>query len=119
MAKPRTKIIFGTRRSRLARWQTEQVLAALSATVPNMSFDTQPFDTMGDRQISAPLPEIGGKGLFTAELDEALRNGTIDAAVHSLKDLPCEPEPELVVRVVLERADPRDVLVTRGRSQPR
>jgi hydroxymethylbilane synthase len=67
--------------------------------------------TSGDRERDRPLPEIGGKGLFTRELDRALLDGEIDLAVHSLKDLPTAMEPGLEVACVPRREDPRDVLV--------
>jgi hydroxymethylbilane synthase len=75
-----------------------------------------PFDTQGDRTQSSgvPLPEIGGKGLFTAELERALRDGVIDVAVHSLKDLPTEDAEGVVVGAICEREDARDCLVSRA-----
>jgi hydroxymethylbilane synthase len=71
------------------------------------------YTTRGDRELSRPLPSIGGKGLFTAEIEAALRAGEIDLAVHSLKDLPVEESEGLVIGAVLERADFHDVLVSR------
>lgn len=72
------------------------------------------YTTRGDRDTHRPLPEIGGKGLFTTEIEAALRQGRVDAAVHSLKDLPIEGSPSLVIGAVLARADARDVLVSRS-----
>jgi hydroxymethylbilane synthase len=72
-----------------------------------------PIATEGDRVLDRPLPEIGGKGLFTEALETALRDGAIDFAVHSLKDLPVETADDLVIAAVCERADPRDVLIAR------
>jgi len=69
------------------------------------------FTTTGDKRLDEPLSAIGGKGLFTAELERALARGTIDCAVHSLKDLPTDRAPALAVVAVLPREDPRDVLV--------
>ena len=70
--------------------------------------------TQGDRDLDTPLPQIGGKGLFTAELEQALHGGAIDLAVHSLKDLPTEHPPGLTIGATPPRADPRDVLVSRS-----
>ncbi|NIO46917.1 MAG: hydroxymethylbilane synthase, partial [Planctomycetales bacterium] len=67
----------------------------------------------GDRELSRPLPEIGGKGLFTAEIETALRTGDIDLAVHSFKDLPIAASEGLTIGAVLERAEVHDVLVSR------
>jgi hydroxymethylbilane synthase len=69
------------------------------------------FNTVGDTRLDQPLHEIGAKGLFTKELEVALARGTVDCAVHSLKDLPTEVPPGLDVAAVLPREDPRDVLV--------
>jgi hydroxymethylbilane synthase len=101
----------GTRRSLLARWQTTRIREALRQRgVPSAEIA---ITTAGDRILDRPLPEIGGKGLFTEALEEALRAGAIDFAVHSLKDLPIEPAPDIVVAAVCLRSDPRDVLVAR------
>jgi len=101
----------GSRRSRLARFQTGIVLERLAATSDGLETRTILFDTKGDRTRDQPLPEIGGKGLFTAELEDALRRGDIDIAVHSLKDLPTADAPGLVIGGILDRADVRDALV--------
>ncbi len=99
----------GTRRSPLARWQTTRIREALrQCGVPSEEIA---ITTEGDRVLDRPLPEIGGKGLFTEALEEALRVGTIDFAVHSLKDLPIEQPADMVVAAVCLRSDPRDVFV--------
>lgn len=102
----------GSRNSRLARWQTERVLSLLTAAWPELDTAFVPFETRGDKLLETPLPEIGGKGLFTAELEEAIRSGTIDIAVHSLKDLPTASSEGIVVAAVLDRQDSRDALVS-------
>jgi len=102
----------GTRHSQLARWQTARIRDALRQR--GVSSDEIAITTAGDRDLDRPLPEIGGKGLFTEALEEALRAGAIDFAVHSLKDLPIEPSPDIVVAAVCLRGDPRDVLIARG-----
>ena len=101
---------LGTRGSRLAVTQSQQVADALSSAA-NIGVELVVITTRGDRIKDKPLPEIGGKGLFTAELESALRDGSIDFAVHSLKDLPTEDPVGLVLGAIPERVDPRDVLV--------
>jgi hydroxymethylbilane synthase len=102
----------GTRVSRLARWQTDRVMEALRRRAGAVC-EAVSISTEGDRVLDRPLPEIGGKGLFTEALEHALGEGTIDFAVHSLKDLPIDGSPDLVVAAVCMRADPRDVIVAR------
>ena len=79
-----------------------------------MKLVVETISTRGDQILDTPLPLIGGKGLFTAELEAALRGRSIDAAVHSLKDLPTESSAELTLGAVLERANPADALVSRS-----
>lgn len=106
---------FGSRPSRLARWQTDFVATALRDTWSDLHPTVIVYTTQGDRELSRPLPEIGGKGLFTAEIEAALRHGEVDLAVHSLKDLPTAESEGLTIGAVLERADAHDVLVSRHR----
>lgn len=108
---PRRRIVLGTRTSELATVQTARVAAALREAWPGLDVETAGVETEGDRVLDRPLPELGGKGLFTAELEEALRRGRVHAAVHSLKDLPTDMDPAFTVAGVPERADPRDVLL--------
>src|SRR6185295_5980054 len=82
---------LGTRGSKLARWQTDHVREALLRAWLGLDAETRVITTQGDRTLDTPLPVIGGKGVFTAELEEALLRGEIDLAVHSLKDLPTTP----------------------------
>ncbi len=103
-------IRFGTRGSRLARAQTEQVAQEL-AERSGEGWDTVVIETRGDRTLDVPLPAIGGKGVFTQELEQALRAGEIDAAVHSYKDLPVELPEDLVIGAVPARVSPVDVLL--------
>lgn len=117
-AQPRSAaaaVRLGTRGSALARAQTERVVALLERAWPGLMAEVTPIETTGDRTQASgePLPEIGGKGLFTLELEQALRSGRIDLAVHSLKDLPTEELEGIVVGAVCEREDPRDCLVAR------
>jgi hydroxymethylbilane synthase len=106
-------IWLGTRGSKLARWQTDHVREALLRAWPALEAETRIITTQGDRTLDQPLPAIGGKGVFTAELEEALLRGEIDLAVHSLKDLPTTQTPGLMIGAILERADPRDALISR------
>lgn len=107
------RLTLGTRPSQLARRQTELVAAALQAAWPGIETDIRVYTTQGDRDVQRPLPEIGGKGLFTAEIEAALRGGEIDLAVHSLKDLPIDDGHDLILGAVPARAPAHDVLVSR------
>jgi hydroxymethylbilane synthase len=111
-------LTLGTRASALARAQTDRVARAIAASFPGVECATAILVTAGDRTQDAglPLPEIGGKGLFTEELERALRAEEIDAAVHSLKDLPTEDAPGVVVGAVCAREDAGDCLVARDGS---
>lgn len=110
-------LTLGTRPSLLARRQTELVAQLLQAVWPELSVVTRVYATRGDREAQQPLPEIGGKGLFTAEIEAALRSGEIDLAVHSLKDLPISMEGDLVIGAVPERAPAYDVFISRHRVE--
>lgn len=107
-------IRFGTRGSALALWQTNYVMAALTAANPSVTAAYEIYSTKGDRVIDVPLPQVGGKGLFTAELEAALHASAIDCAVHSLKDLPTEQPAGLALGAIMPRADARDVLISRS-----
>ncbi len=106
-----TSLRLGTRTSRLAQWQADHVADALRAAWPGLGVELVPFVTKGDKTLDKPLPEIGGKGLFTLELEGALLDGRIDLAVHSLKDLPTDDPDGLTVGATTERADPRDAWI--------
>jgi len=105
-------LTFATRPSALARWQTRWVIHRLEEAHPGLTCREEVIVTRGDRVLDKPLPEIGGKGLFTQELEAALLSGQVDAAVHSLKDLPTEMPPGLTVGAVPARAEVRDALVS-------
>jgi hydroxymethylbilane synthase len=111
-----TKTIrLGTRGSTLARWQTDHVRGLLEAAWPRVHFEVKIITTRGDQVLDTPLPLVGGKGVFTAELEAELRSGAIDLAVHSLKDLPTDSPQGLAVGAIPPRADPHDVLISRSR----
>ncbi len=107
------KIILATRKSPLALVQAEMVAARLMATIPGAQCELLKVVTTGDKQAEWSLSKQGGKGLFTAELEQAMLRREADAAVHSCKDLPGENTPGLTVAGYLPRADVRDVLVLR------
>ena len=102
---------LGTRGSRLALWQAEWVRTALARS--GVSAELVIIKTRGDAEVDRPLHELEGKGFFTKEIEEALHDGRIDVAVHSLKDLPTTLPAGLALAAVPERADPAEVLVTR------
>jgi hydroxymethylbilane synthase len=106
------KLIIGSRRSQLAQSQSKQVRQLLQQAWPELDVEIELIDTQGDLNRREPLPKIGGKGLFTAELEEALRQGRIDLAVHSLKDLPVEESRGLAVLAVPARAPTQDLLLS-------
>lgn len=117
------RVRIGTRGSPLALRQAEEVATGLKRAWPRLEIELVPIRTSGDRLVTAHLAEVGGKGLFVQEIDEALREGRVDLAVHSLKDLPAERPKGLVLAAFPRREDPRDVLVaataTRIGSLPR
>ncbi len=107
------KIIFATRPSALARWQTAYVIQALSALHRGLTCEERIITTQGDKDLATPLPQMGGKGVFTQELEQALRDGRVQAAVHSLKDLPVEDAPGLTTACIPPRGEAQDVLISR------
>lgn len=107
-----SSIRFGTRGSDLALWQTRHMMALLQAALPGQSVEYEIIKTHGDKVLDTPLPLIGGKGVFTAELESALHEKRIDCAVHSLKDLPTDPPAGLVIGAISMRENPADVLIS-------
>jgi len=110
-----TKIRIGTRASILALAQAHEVRDRLLAAHGDLGPDQieiVEISTKGDRILDRPLAEIGGKGLFTAEIEAGLADGSLDLAVHSMKDMPTELPPGLTLACVLEREDPRDVFIS-------
>jgi hydroxymethylbilane synthase len=106
-------IRIGTRGSALALQQTQIVVDLLTAAWPDLTVDVVEIRTIGDRIQDVPLAKIGDKGLFVKEIEEALLDGRIDWAVHSVKDLPSQLPDGLSVGMIAERVDPRDALVAR------
>src|SRR5262245_12696592 len=105
-------LIIGSRGSKLALFQAEQAKTRLLGADPTLEVRIEIIKTTGDVK-SDPLTVIGGKGVFTKELEDALLDRRIDIAVHSLKDLPTIVAPELTIGAICEREDPRDALVLR------
>lgn len=103
---------IGSRGSRLALWQAEHARDALLRLNPGFQIEIEIIKTTGDVKPD-PLSVIGGKGVFTKELEDALLDGRIDVAVHSLKDLPTVIPEQLSISAICEREDPRDALVLR------
>jgi hydroxymethylbilane synthase len=113
----RSAVVLGTRGSKLAVQQSEWVQAQLHALAPHVTVTLRRIQTSGDRILDVPLAQIGGKGLFVKEIEEALLSGEIDLAVHSMKDVPTELPEKLAILCVPPREDPRDALISRdGRS---
>jgi hydroxymethylbilane synthase len=106
---PGEPVRIATRGSELALRQARMVQQALAGR--GVASELKTFTTVGDRKLDVPLASIGGKGLFTQELEDALARGTVDCCVHSLKDLPTTAPAGLPILAVLEREDPRDVVV--------
>jgi hydroxymethylbilane synthase len=106
------KLIFATRPSALARWQTQWVINALKKVHSDLECEEKIITTQGDKILDKPLPEIGGKGLFTQELESELLNGDVHCAVHSLKDLPVENPVGLTVGCIPTRAEVHDALIS-------
>ena len=109
----KNSLIIGSRGSKLALWQAEWVRARLNQLHPETLVSIEVIKTSGDVMKDAPLAVVGGKGVFTKELEEALLDGRIDLAVHSLKDLPTTLPDRLAIAAITEREDPRDALVLR------
>lgn len=111
--KPTLKIKIGSRPSKLALAQAAIVRERLAAQIPGVEIEVVEIRTSGDKLTIASLAQVGGKGLFVKELEQALAAGQIDLAAHSMKDLPAVLAPQFRVACVVEREDTADVLVTR------
>ena len=104
----------GTRRSKLARWQANQVVRLLQQAQPEIACEIKTLIIEGDRKPQVPLSEVAGRRAFTSQVEDALRAGEIDIAVHSLKDLPTGEDTKLCLAAVPARGDPRECLVARS-----
>lgn len=108
------RLRIGTRGSLLARTQTGMVVEALRAANPDVEIETQIIQTTGDVQRNVPFAQVGTKGMFVKEIEQALLDGTIDVGVHSLKDMPSELPEGLELACVPKREDPYDALLSRN-----
>lgn len=105
-------IKIGTRKSKLALAQTTMVVNEIKNYFPSINIQVVHFTTKGDKVLNKPLINIGGKGVFVTEIEDALINKEIDLAVHSAKDLPLQLQDNLTISAVLKRGNYRDTLVT-------
>jgi hydroxymethylbilane synthase len=108
----KNKVIIGTRGSKLALWQAEWVKSELRRMNPGLDVELNKIKTTGDKILDVPLAQVGGKGLFVKEIEEALLRGEADLAVHSMKDVPTEFPEGLHLAVICEREDPRDAFLS-------
>ncbi len=106
-------IHIGTRGSKLALWQADWVRSELLKTHPTLSVQIMVIKTKGDKILDVPLAKVGGKGLFVKEIEDALLEGKIDLAVHSMKDMPAELPGGLSIGAIPRRENPQDVLVSK------
>ncbi len=109
------KIRIGTRKSKLALWQSEWVKAQIEKKFPQIEVELVKITTKGDKILDVPLAKIGDKGLFTKEIEEAMLRGEVDIAVHSLKDVPSNLPPGLKLIAYSDREDPRDAFLSNGK----
>lgn len=112
MISSRTSLIIGSRGSELALWQSNHIKQKLELLYPNLEIVIKIIKTTGDKILDSPLSLIGGKGVFTIELEQALLSNEIDIAVHSLKDLPTELDKGLTIAAIPERANVEDAFLS-------
>ena len=110
---PPKQLRIGTRASQLALWQANWVKSELEKKYPGMEVTLTKIKTIGDKILDVPLAQVGGKGLFVKEIEEAMLRGEIDIAVHSMKDVPTEFPEGLGLHCITEREDPRDAVISR------
>ena len=108
------KLTIGTRGSPLALWQAHWIKFQLESLHDDLTVDLVKIKTSGDKIQDVPLAKVGGKGLFTKEIEESMLRYETDIAVHSMKDVPVQFPPSLTLSVVTEREDPRDALISRN-----
>jgi len=108
----RKKLVIGTRSSKLALWQANYIAECIRTEYPEIEVSLLHIMTTGDKILDVPLARIGGKGLFTKEIENAMLSGEIDLAVHSLKDMPTQLPPGLLLAAITDRVDPGDALIS-------
>ena len=106
------KLVIATRKSQLALWQSEHIKALLEEAYPDMEVELSTFTTKGDKILDTPLAKIGGKGLFTKELEDAMLSGDAHIAVHSLKDVPTVFPDGLTLGAITKRENPKDAFLS-------
>lgn len=106
------KIVIGTRKSNLAVNQAEWVLSKLESLGLPYEFELKKIVTKGDRILDVTLSKVGGKALFVKEIEQALRDGEVDLAVHSMKDVPSVLPEDFTLAAISDREDPRDALIS-------
>jgi len=111
------RITIGTRGSKLALWQAEFVKTQLQKLSPDLGIEIRKIKTTGDKILDVPLAQVGGKGLFVKEIEEALLRYEADIAVHSMKDVPTDFPDGLHLPVVCEREDPRDAFISKTQNR--
>jgi hydroxymethylbilane synthase len=116
MPVPPATLVIATRQSVLALWQAEHVRDRLRALYPSCRVELLGLTTLGDRKLEAPLADIGGKGLFIKELEQAMADDRADLAVHSLKDVPMDMPQGFALAAITLREDPRDAFVSNAHS---
>ncbi len=112
------KLVIATRGSKLALWQAGWVKAALEKIEPQLKVELNRIRTTGDRILDVPLAQVGGKGLFVKEIEEAMLRGEADLAVHSMKDVPTGLPGGLHLSAICKREDPRDAVITAAGKKP-
>ncbi len=112
MRAPPERLVIATRQSALALWQAEHVRDRLGALYPSCQVELLGLTTQGDRALDQPLADIGGKGLFIKELEQAMAEGRADLAAHSLKDVPMDVPAGFTLAAIMAREDPRDAFVS-------
>jgi len=105
---------IGTRGSQLALWQARWVQSAIRLRNPSLLIEIVTVKTLGDKILDTPLAMVGGKGLFVKEIEEALMDGRVDLAVHSLKDMPADIPAGLCIGPIPQRENPHDVLISKS-----
>ena len=107
----KNKVVIGTRGSKLALWQAEWIKSELQRLHPALDIELNKIKTTGDKILDVPLAQVGGKGLFVKEIEEAMLRNEADIAVHSMKDVPTEFPEGLHLAVICKREDPKDALI--------
>ena len=112
-----SSIKIGTRGSKLALWQANWVKSALNQKFPRLNIELDIIKTQGDKILDVPLAQVGGKGLFVKEIEQALMDRRVDLAVHSMKDMPADIPEGLCIGAIPRRENPSDVLISRNKLQ--